>query len=93
MGARELKTRLGTYLRRVEHGETLVVTERGRPVAEIRPLPRRPADEREARLQELVRQGILSRAHAAPLAPFKPIRPKDGWSATKAVLDEREEGF
>jgi prevent-host-death family protein len=39
VGARELKTRLGTYLRRVREGRTLVVTDRGEPVAELRPLP------------------------------------------------------
>jgi len=36
VGARELKTRLGTYLRQVRRGATLVVTERGEPVAELR---------------------------------------------------------
>ena len=36
VGSRELKTRLGTYLRQVREGMTLVVTERGLPVAELR---------------------------------------------------------
>ena len=31
VGARELKTRLGTYLHRVQGGATLVITDRGRP--------------------------------------------------------------
>jgi prevent-host-death family protein len=39
VGARELKTRLRTYLRRVREGRTLLVTDRGEPVAELRPLP------------------------------------------------------
>ena len=39
VGARELKTRLGTYLQQVREGRTLVVTDRGEPVAELRPLP------------------------------------------------------
>ena len=38
VGARELKARLGSYLRRVRQGQTLVVTDRGQPVAELRPL-------------------------------------------------------
>lgn len=38
VGARELKNRLGRYLRQVQGGETILVTERGRPVAELRPL-------------------------------------------------------
>ena len=41
VGARELKTRLGTYLRRVREGRTLLVTDRGEVVAELRqPSPR-----------------------------------------------------
>src|SRR5688572_7896540 len=39
VGARELKTRLGSYLQRVREGRTLVVTDRGQPVAELRPVP------------------------------------------------------
>ena len=59
VGARELKTRLGTYLRQIQHGTTLIVTERGRPVAELRPLSIETHGE-EARLDELVALGILS---------------------------------
>ena len=38
MGARELKTRLGTHLRRVREGRTVLVTDWGEPIAELRPL-------------------------------------------------------
>jgi prevent-host-death family protein len=38
VGARELKVRLGRYLRRVRQGQRLVVTDRGEPVAELRPI-------------------------------------------------------
>ena len=40
VGARELKIRLGGYLQRVRQGHTLVITDRGHPVAELRPLER-----------------------------------------------------
>lgn len=36
VGVRELKNRLSEYLRRVDHGEVILVTDRGRPVAELR---------------------------------------------------------
>ena len=39
MGVRELRQHLSRYLRRVTAGETLVVTERGRPVAVVSPIP------------------------------------------------------
>lgn len=40
---RELRNRGGAVLDQVRRGETLTVTRDGRPVAELRPLPRRPA--------------------------------------------------
>lgn len=38
VGVRELKQHLSEHLRRVAQGETLQVTDRGVPVAEIRPV-------------------------------------------------------
>ncbi len=43
VNVRELRNRGGEVLDRVLHGETLTVTRAGVPVAELRPLPRRPA--------------------------------------------------
>jgi len=40
VGVRELRQNLSKYLRRVKQGETLTVTERGREVARVVPLPR-----------------------------------------------------
>jgi len=42
----EAKARLSHYLERVESGETVVVCRRNVPVAEIRPLPKRPRERR-----------------------------------------------
>lgn len=39
VGVRELRQNLSKYLRRVERGETLEVTEHGHPVAVLAPLP------------------------------------------------------
>lgn len=41
MSIRELRNSGDDVLDRVEHGETVIVTKDGRPVAELRPLPRR----------------------------------------------------
>lgn len=43
VSVRDLRNSGGEVLYRVEHGETVVVTKDGRPVAELRPLPRRSA--------------------------------------------------
>ena len=44
-GIRELRQRASELLRRVETGETIEITDRGRPVAVLAPLPRRGATE------------------------------------------------
>lgn len=46
IGIRELRQRASEYLRRVEAGETIEVTDRGRPVALLTPVPEVPPLER-----------------------------------------------
>ena len=43
---RDLRNRGGEVLDRVERGESVIVTRDGRPVAKLRPLPRRSARRR-----------------------------------------------
>jgi prevent-host-death family protein len=88
VGARELKTRLGTYLRQVMAGASLLVTERGRPVAELRPVTGRPGDDR-ANLTAMVGAGVLSGGEGE-LAPFTPVAADAGGLADE-VLRGRED--
>jgi prevent-host-death family protein len=90
VGARELKTRLGTYLRRVRQGHTLVVTDRGRPVAELRPMPRTG---RDAVLAKLEAEGSVTRPTKRGLSSFRPIELERGASLSSAVLEDRQDGF
>jgi prevent-host-death family protein len=57
VGVRELRQNLSKYLRRVLSGETLEVTERGKPVAVLSPLP-----EEATALDRLAALGRLRRA-------------------------------
>ena len=91
VGARELKTRLGSYLREVRGGRTIVVTDRGEPVAELRPIVLEEAGD-AARLDRLVALGRLSRVSKASLPPFRAIRGR-GPSLSKAIVEEREDRF
>ncbi len=91
VGSRELKTRLGTYLRQVQKGLTIVVTDRGHPVAELRPLGLEGRGE-ETRLDELVALGLLSRKAKESLAPFRPIR-NAGPRLSEAIIEDREDRF
>ena len=90
VGARELKTRLGRYLREVRRGRTIVVTERGEPVAELRPIALGKGA--SGRLDQLVALGELSRARPADLAPFRLIR-RRGPSLSRAIAEDREDRF
>ncbi len=91
MGSRELKTRLGAYLRRVRGGATLVVTDRGEPVAELRPLETRGSGH-DAGLLALEALGVVTRNPKARLAPFRPVR-SSGQPASEAVIEGREDRF
>ncbi len=93
VGARELKTRLGSYLQRVRQGATLIVTERGRPVAELRPVDPALLD-LSAGLSELVASGLLAQGAREPraLRPFTPIVNR-GASVAEAVIEGREDRF
>jgi antitoxin (DNA-binding transcriptional repressor) of toxin-antitoxin stability system len=51
------KTRLSRYAKRVKAGETIILGERNKPIAEIRPIPRR---------RRKVRLGLFKGAFTAP---------------------------
>ena len=56
VGIRELKTRLGMYMERVKAGETITITDRGKPVGRIVPVILPP----EVQIQELVQAGLVA---------------------------------
>jgi antitoxin (DNA-binding transcriptional repressor) of toxin-antitoxin stability system len=73
-GIRDLKAHLSRYLRRVARGEIVLVTDRGRAVAELR----RPgsAAGTEIRLQELLAAGAVR----------PPATPKDrSWASWRGL--------
>ena len=90
VGARELKVRLGTYLRRVRQGQRLVVTDRGQPVAELRPVGGEAGT--EAVLAELEAKGVVTRPTRKRLAPFRLIECRNR-PLSAAVLADREDRF
>lgn len=92
VGARELKVRLGTYLRRVRNGQRLVVTDRGQPVAELRPIEAGTAI--DALLVELEARGMVTRPTRKALTPFTPVTCRGtGKTASQLVIEDREDRF
>jgi prevent-host-death family protein len=55
VGTRELKNRLSEYLRRVKAGETVIITERGKPVGQIVPIQTNLF----SRLKKLAEAGVV----------------------------------
>lgn len=90
VGARELKTRLGTYLRRVREGRTVLVTDRGEPIAELRPLPRDTSV--PAALLRLSSKRAVTLPVRKSMAAFRPIQSR-GRALSEAILEDRKDRF
>jgi prevent-host-death family protein len=90
VGSRELKNRLGRYLGMVGKGETIIVTDRGKPVARLLP-PISPSPD-PAGLDEILAQmeaeGHLRRG-TRQFRRIKPIRVK-GKPMSQVILENRD---
>jgi prevent-host-death family protein len=90
----DTKNNLRALVDQVRHGETILILDRGRPVARLESV-RGEGDDPEGRLARLERQGLLRRA-SAPLPReilmAMPPRPAADASALEALLAERREG-
>lgn len=87
VGVRELRQNLSRWLRRVENGESFEVTERGKPVARLGPLP--PEDDVIARL---MREGRIARVATRSLADLPPPLPaRPGSKPLSEILNELRE--
>jgi prevent-host-death family protein len=82
VGVRELRQRASELLRLVEAGETIEVTDRGRPVAVIAPLPDRGP------LERLRAAGDVSAASAELDDLPEPLRLPPGTPLPSAVLEQ-----
>jgi len=80
VGVAELRQNLSRYLRRVERGERLIVTDRNRPVAELGPPPS------GGELDRLIAAGRVSPPTRRGLPP--PLRLEGDSYALSRALDE-----
>jgi len=90
----DAKNNLRALVDQVQHGETILILDQGRPVARLESV-RGEGDDPEGRLARLERQGLLRRG-SAPLPReilmARPLRPSEGASALEALLAERRDG-
>lgn len=88
----EAKSRLSALLAKVRAGQTVLILDRGVPVARLEPVAGKPEDE-TGRLERLERQGLLRRGTGKPpldllREPPPPVRA----SVLEALLEERRAG-
>ncbi len=89
----EAKNKLSALIDRVQAGESIVILERGRPVARLEPI--QPQDDPTGRWERLERDGLITIGTAPPpveLIMSPPPRLAPGASAVEALLDERRTG-
>ena len=85
VGIRELKSQLSRYLKRVQAGERLLVTERGEPVAVISPPA---ASTAERRIEAMLRLGVARWGGGKPRGARRPPRIR-GKPVAAAVIEDR----
>ena len=88
VGTKELKNRLSHYLRIVQQGEPVQVTDRGTVVAELRPL-RDASSGDDACLQALEQQGLMT-VGKKKLPAFEPLAPRRKRAISEMVNEDRE---
>ena len=83
IGVREIRQNLSVYLDRVKRGEALEITEHGRPVALLTPVP-----ERGSPAARLAAEGRLTRAtrDLAALGPPPRVRLAAGTPSLSEIL-------
>lgn len=90
----KLKDQLSAYLKKVEEGQTLVVTDRNKPVARLTPIVDHGNESEH--IARLVAQGIVTPPKGPPvnieeILRMRPVAP--GARLLEALLEERESGW
>lgn len=93
VGVAKLKASLSEYLSKVKAGESVIVTEHGRPIAELAPISPGLEDDR-AYLEALAREGLVRLGSGTlPDEFFDLVGPADpDGLALASLLEERENG-
>jgi prevent-host-death family protein len=86
VGIRELKARLSRYLREMKSGNSIIVTDRGRPAGRITAMESTP----QARIAELAKADVLQWS-GKKLKPAKAgIKVRGGRTVADLLLENRE---
>ena len=86
VGVRALKAGVSEFLKRVQRGESMTVTDRGRPVAILRPI----INDTSAALSAMVADGSASWSGGSPRFPTNPRPNKSAKLVSETILEERD---
>lgn len=86
VGIREFKARLSYYLQRVKEGGTVVITDRGKPIAQIVPYART----NEERLEQLRASGLIAWSGQRLRAQAPVARARGEKTVAELLLEDRK---
>jgi len=89
VASKELKNRLGRYLRMVRSGEPVQITDHGRLIGCIVPLEDAAASSELAKISRLVSNGELTLGKGNLRRSHKPAKIKPGRSTTEMIIEDR----
>jgi prevent-host-death family protein len=91
----EAKNRLSALIDGLKAGSSVLIVDRGRPVARLESATRRGEQQEDGRLSRLVRDGVVRPGRGAmprSLLNGRLPQPKSGASVVDALIEERREG-
>ncbi len=89
VGTQELKARLTHYLRLVRQGTTLIVTDRGKPVAVLKPAEGQEDGDVADQLAALAAEGSVSLPQGKGFLRKSPAIRGKGVPLSQAVIEDR----
>jgi prevent-host-death family protein len=91
LGLREANQHFSKAIKAVRAGKEVILTERGQPIAVIKPI--KPASAVDAILVRMADEGLITLpSRKGPLPRFEPIRIK-GKPLSPAIIEDREDRF
>lgn len=89
----QAKNQFSAFIELVRHGETVIVTDRERPVARIEPIIASAVDDDDMRVARLERTGVIRRGACAPVDEVdlpEPAEATHGTDILTILMEERE---
>jgi len=89
LGLREANHHFSKAIKAVRAGKEVVLTERGQPIAVIKPIKAEPAE--DAALQQMASEGLITLpTRKGPLPRFEPVR-ITGTPLSHTIIDSRDD--